>query len=178
VGWIAGAYRFCPYCGGALSRAQGAAMRQTCQVCAAQLYHAARSCASVVVVRSSDRAVLLVHRRIAPYRGWWDIPGGFVDYAELPAAAAVREAREETGLTVRLVALLGIWHGTYRRPQGLDRTLNHYFLASVDGGHESPGDDADQLAWFPLDTPPARLAFPDHARLAIDAAKHHVMNDR
>jgi 8-oxo-dGTP diphosphatase len=149
-------------------------MRQVCGGCAAEIFHAARACSSVVIVRAADQAVLLVHRRMAPYRAWWDIPGGFVEYAELPADAAVREAREETGLDVRLVTLLGIWRGTYRRPEGLDRTLNFHYLAEIIGGVEHAADDADQLDWFPLDRPPSRLAWPEHARPALEAAQRRL----
>jgi 8-oxo-dGTP diphosphatase len=146
-------------------------MRQVCRRCAADIFYAARSCSSVVIVRAADQAVLLVRRRVAPYRGWWDIPGGFDEYAEQPSDAAVREAREETGLEVRLVTLLGIWPGTYRRPEGMDRTLNLHFLAEIIGGVERAADDADKLAWFPLHQPPTRLAWPEHARPALKAAR-------
>ena len=112
---------------------------------------------------------------MAPYRGWWDIPGGFVEYAELPTDAALREAREETGLDVRLICQLGVWPGTYQRPEGLDRTLNFHYLAEVVGGVECAADDADRLAWFPLHNPPARLAWPEHARPALEAARRTVV---
>jgi 8-oxo-dGTP diphosphatase len=154
-----------------LSSARGTARRQVCRTCRAELFHAARPCASVVVTRQADGAVLLVRRAIAPYRGFWDIPGGYVEFAEHPEAAAVREAREETGLEVRLIALLGMWRGTYRRRQGLDRTLNLYYLAEVVGGLERADDDASALGWFAFDSLPHRLAWPEHARPALEAAR-------
>jgi 8-oxo-dGTP diphosphatase len=46
--------------------------------------------------------IVLIKRKFAPFRGKWALPGGFVDYGEEPQKAAVREAKEETGLDVRL----------------------------------------------------------------------------
>jgi 8-oxo-dGTP diphosphatase len=174
VASITRAFRFCPYCAGPLSPARGTARRQICGSCSAELFHAARPCASVILTRQPGPAVLLIRRSIGPYRRWWDIPGGYVEFAEMPEAAAVREAREETGFDVRVVSLLGIWGGTYRRRYGVDRTLNLYYLAEVTGGRERAGDDAGAVGWFMLDNLPARLAWPEHARPALEAAKASV----
>ena len=75
--------------------------------------------------------LLLVRRAHEPWRGSWDIPGGFCGPREHPADAAVREVKEETGLDVSTTGILGLWIDTYA-PSGPDAdkvTLNAYFHA-------------------------------------------------
>ena len=79
-----------------------------------------------------------VRRERAPYKGYWDIPGGFLEADEAPEKGALREAREETGLRVRVDTLLGVYHDK----NGDDFTFNVYYRAHPVGGHEKPGDDA------------------------------------
>lgn len=101
--------------------------------------------------------LLLVKRNIEPYRGWWDIPGGFLEAGEHPEAGAVREMGEETGLHVNPVKLLGIYMDRY----GVngDYTLNFCYLAELVGGTPAPASDALELRWFDLDDLPAQVAF-------------------
>jgi 8-oxo-dGTP diphosphatase len=134
------------------------------------LFHGPAVAACTVILDTPGQQVLLVRRGRAPYKYWWDIPGGFVDYTESPEHAAIREAAEETGLTVRLTRLLGVWPGTYQRREGLDRTLCFYYLAEPVAGEPRAGDDADALAWFPLTQPPTRLAWPETQRAVLERA--------
>jgi 8-oxo-dGTP diphosphatase len=106
--------------------------------------------------------VLLVHRSIEPYLGFWDIPGGFCEADEHPAEAAIREAREETGLEIELTGLLGLWMDEYAG----SATLNVYYLARPLSRRIQTGDDADGAAWFAPDALPKHIAF-DNGRRAL-----------
>lgn len=162
-----GSIRFCPRCGGLLrgiKRPEDDRARQTCTVCGRIHYRNAKPCAGALVVR--DGRLLLVKRRIEPYLGYWDIPGGFLEADELPQTGAVREVREETGLDVRLTELFDFYMGRYSYDESGDRCLNVYFLAEVVGGVERPSDDAADLAWFAPDELPERIAF-EHARRVL-----------
>lgn len=113
-------------------------------------------CAGVLVVR--DGRVLLGKRRQNPFRGWWNILGGFVEGKEHPEETAVREVAEESGLEVRLGGLVGIFMDRYGRTP--ERTLNLVYWGRVVGGEERPGDDCAALRWFrPDEVPLARIAF-------------------
>jgi 8-oxo-dGTP diphosphatase len=107
------------------------------------------------------RPIVLIERRNPPHG--WAIPGGFVDVGETLEAAAVREAREETSLEVRLKCLLGIYSDPARDPRG--HTVTPVYIAEATGEPRA-ADDARRLALhLPQDCP--RLAF-DHDRIITD----------
>lgn len=106
--------------------------------------------------------VVLIERRNPPHG--WAIPGGFVDYGETVETAAVREAREETNLTVELTRLLGVYSDPERDPRG--HTVSLVFVARGRGTPQAK-DDAAELGIFDRDHLPENLAF-DHPKILRD----------
>ena len=150
------AHNFCPECGGLLSlRVLHGAERMACRKCRFVLYENSKPCVGVLAL--SEGRVLLVKRAIEPFKGYWDIPGGFLEAGEHPADGAVREMREETGLEIEPVEILGIFMDVYG-PEQLP-TLNLCYLAKVSGGEPRASSDASDLAWFPVDKLPDEIAF-------------------
>lgn len=117
-----------------------------------------------IIIEMTDRPgrpVVLIERRHPP-RGW-ALPGGFVDVGETLEQAAIREAREETSLDVRLKVLLGNYSDPARDARG--HTVSAVYVAEA-GGEPRAADDARHLALHDPADPPA-LAF-DHARILAD----------
>lgn len=118
----------------------------------------------VVIALPGDR-VVLVERRFPPLG--WALPGGFVDQGETVEAAAVREAREETGLSVTLSALLAVYSDPRRDARR--HTLSAVFMGHA-AGEPVGGDDAAVARAFAWDALPAPLCF-DHAEILADARR-------
>jgi 8-oxo-dGTP diphosphatase len=113
-----------------------------------------------------DRKIVLIERKNEP-RGW-ALPGGFVDYGETVAAAAVREAREETELEVELVELFHVYSDPARDTRL--HTASTVFIARADGDPVG-ADDAARAELFALNELPEPLAF-DHALILADYARY------
>ncbi len=117
----------------------------------------------IVVTRGPTPKVLLIRRKHEPFAGCWAIPGGFVEMDETLEAAARRELKEETGLTVDGLEQLYTFGDPERDPRG--RTIAVAYLTRVHEKRVRPkaGDDAGEVDWFSLQRPPA-LAF-DHREI-------------
>jgi ADP-ribose pyrophosphatase YjhB (NUDIX family) len=149
-------YRFCPKCGARLAlRTVDDRDRSACPRCDFILYENSKPCVGVLTLDGNK--VLLVKRAIEPFKGYWDVPGGFLEPGEHPAAGAIREMREETGLVVELTEILGIFMDVYG-PEEIP-TLNLCYTARVAGGAPHAGSDASELEWFAIDDLPEAIAF-------------------
>ena len=119
---------------------------------------------TIIEVESEEEqpGIVLIERKNPPYG--WAIPGGFVDVGETVEQAAVREAKEEVCLDVKLECLLGLYSDPRRDPRG--HTVTAVYIAHAKGKPQA-ADDARNVAVFNINTVPAELAF-DHNKVLQD----------
>jgi len=118
------------------------------------------------IIRRRDGSVVLVKRLSPPFRDFYAIPGGFVEYGETIEEAAVREAKEETGLDVKIERLVGVYSDPDRDPRG--HIITVAYLAEEIGGRLRPSSDAREIKAFRKI--PSKPAF-DHRKILHDALK-------
>ena len=103
------------------------------------------------------KRVLLIRRGQPPLLGEWSLPGGVLECGETLREATVREAREETGLVVETVDMLGVYERVIRSDDG--RVRYHYvlidYLCRPVAGDLKAGSDAADVRWFTRDELPA-----------------------
>lgn len=148
------AYRFCPRCASALESRllkAGEPERLVCTACGFVFYLDPKVAVGTII-RNDDGHVLLVRRAIEPGYGLWVFPGGYVDRGEPVRTAAVREALEESGLHVRLDALIDIYSYPGRAPVVIvyAATMTGGCLACDDEGLEARFFAREQIPWDQL----------------------------
>jgi len=150
------AFRFCPCCGGTLERRLLKATepeRLVCAQCAFVFYLDPKIAVGTIITTSRDR-IVLVRRAIDPGYGKWVFPGGYVDRGEPLTTAAIREAREECGLAVRLDGLVNIYSYAGRAP-----VIVVYAGTAIEGTPIPDEESLEAREFDPVEIPWDELAF-------------------
>ena len=158
--------RFCTRCGRALRTVvEDGHRRPRCPRCGWTFYANPAPAAVAVIVRRGH--VLLGRRARAPYKGTWDLPGGFVEPFETPEAGLDRELREELGVGVRASRLIG--YGVDRYGKAGVAVLALVYRVTPTSVRFKPADDVSEVRWFPERRLPFReIAFPSLRRVLRD----------
>jgi ADP-ribose pyrophosphatase YjhB (NUDIX family) len=137
-------FRFCPRCGNPLERRLLKATepeRLVCSGCGFVFYLDPKIAVGTIIRTPGDQ-IVLVRRAIDPGYGKWVFPGGYVDRGETLTAAAIREAREECGLAVRIDGLVNIYSYAGRAPVII------VYAATAVGGSLCADDECLETAEF------------------------------
>lgn len=149
-------YRFCPACGDRLeprTLKPGDPERLVCTACGFVFYLDPKVAVGTIITTADER-IVLVRRAIEPGYGLWVFPGGYIDRGEQIVAAALREAREECGLDVRIERLVNIYsyHGA--------TPIIVVYAATVAGGELCTDEECLEVRLFtPDEIPWDALAF-------------------
>ena len=137
----------------------------SCPVCGNKVKSYLNPIPTVDIIIEVADGILLIERKNEPLG--WALPGGFVDYGETLEHAAVREAQEETALSVVDLRLMGCYSDPRRDPR--HHTISTVFVAKGEGTPHA-GDDAAGLGIFSLTSLPEPLCF-DHRTILQDYAR-------
>lgn len=117
--------------------------------------------------------VLLIERGGEPYKGYWAIPGGFMNIDETAEQGAIRELNEETGLELKYPRQFGAFTAVNRDPR--ERVITIAFYALMRKSDVKGSDDAVKAQWFPLDEiPPLAFDHDDIMYKAIEQLKKDI----
>ena len=126
-----------------------------------------------IFIFDDDLNFILIKRENEPYKDYWALPGGFVDYGECVEDAAIREALEETSINVELKELVGVYSDPSRDPRG--HTVSITYTARGNMKKMNAADDACDIGLFKQeDLEKINLAF-DHAKIIKDCLKSIIM---
>ena len=109
---------------------------------------------------------ILIKRKNNPFKNYWALPGGFVDYGETVESAAIREAKEETSIDVELIDLDNVYSDPNRDSRG--HTISVVYTAKGNFDDRNADDDAIDIGIFSDDEiNEIDLAF-DHKKIIKD----------
>ena len=152
---------FCQQCGARLAvELVDGLHRPRCPACRLVVFLDPKVVAVGLVSR--DQQLLFIRRNVDPGRGLWALPGGFVERGEPVEEAVRREVREETGLSVSVDGLVGLYSES-----GSPIVLAAYAASYVEGDLAGDPAEVQETAFFPVDSPPP-LAFPRDRRIIQD----------
>lgn len=119
-----------------------------------------------IFIFDEETNFILIKRKNDPYKNYWALPGGFVEYGESVETAAVREAKEETSIDVELIDLVNVYSAPDRDPRG--HTVTVAYTAKGDFGKMNAESDAKEIGIFSSeDLEKINLAF-DHSQIIKD----------
>ncbi len=147
--------KYCTRCGHPLERRTIQAIkRMVCPYCDT-VYYDNPIPSVAVVVRNEQGQLLLVKRKAEPKKGFWSLPGGFMDGGESVTQAALREMKEETGLEGEIKRLIRIVN---HESEMYGHVMIIILEVEITGGRLRAGDDAECTDFFPIEELPP-LAF-------------------
>jgi len=147
---------YCPVCGAPLTKGFfSGRQRLVCSKCG-RIHYENPIVGVAAIIRNHMGQILMAKRAgKSTYEGLWCIPCGYVEYDEDILTAVVREAKEETGLSIEPLEVYAV-HSNFHDAQ--QHTVGIWFKTKVIGGKMLAGDDACQLLWADIHNPP-ELAF-------------------
>lgn len=162
-------YKYCPKCAGLLAKRYG--VNPQCEKCGFVLFLNVR--AVVVGVATKNGKVLLEQRAIEPEIDKWSLIGGFVDFAEQPQEALIREVKEEIGCRCKIVKFLGFFPvNSYTFKDETFATLPLVYEIKV-FGTLTTSKEVKNVQWFDLNALP-KLAWGNQKDLLEKIRKEHL----
>jgi len=166
-------FKYCPKCRAELDLKSNFA---ACSECDFLHYQNPAPC--TVLLFHKDNKVLLAKRAVDPQKGYWDVPGGFIENGETAEESAIREGKEETNLDIRIIKYLGSYPDIYGNTL-LPTLVFIYQVEEKNNDYQQmkAQDDVAELKWFELDNLPNQFAF-DNVKPSLDMLKKSLVSKK
>ncbi len=152
--------KFCPRCGGKLK--QSSENLFICTQCGFHFYINPKP-SNALIIKVGKREILLVKRKFNPKKGYWDLPGGFIEPGETLESSTIREIREELGIEIKNLTYFNSYADRYFYQGEFFPSLCAIFITSIDKKFMDkikPGDDVSAIHHFELnEIPYEKIAF-------------------
>ncbi len=139
------ANKFCHRCGNKLEIKEELLQ---CVHCGFKLYLNPIPC-NGVIIENKKKEILLVRRKIEPKKGYWDVPGGFIQAGESLEHSVKREIMEELSVEVKMINIIGVYEDTYLFQEIVNPTLGIIVTAKIVSGILKADDDVADFRFFP-----------------------------
>lgn len=162
--------KFCPKCGNKfIKRLVHDRQRLICPKCGYIFYDNPIPAVGAIIIK--DGKILCTRRAFYPFVGEWDLPGGFLEGDEEPIGGLKREIKEETGLEIEPIRIIGAYQDKYHHESGETSSVTSiFYLTKIKGGKIQVADDISKIKFFPLDKLPA-FPFPHYEKMLKDLKK-------
>ncbi len=161
--------KYCPKCKGKLLRKRvDERKRLVCSLCGYIIYRNALPAVNAIIEK--EKKILLTKRAFQPFKNYWGLPGGFIEYEETPKQALKREILEELGLKAKIKKL----HGVYLSKSNYANVILDVFLVDIPEVKIKVGSDIKEAKFFNFENLPGKIAFKAH----LKAIKDYIKNGR
>lgn len=168
-------FQYCPKCRAKLPKAKAGGRLLNCQECGFIFYFAPATGVDAVLANKKGE-ILLAKRTFAPKKGYWDLPGGFIEFGESAEEAIAREIKEELGIKLGALHYLGSYPDRYYY-----KGFNYHALAIAFHGFIKtdklyPADDVSEVKFFSWDNLPVnKFCSPRVVRVLQDCRKLKIL---
>ncbi len=119
-----------------------------------------------------NKSILLIRRRKEPYKGFYALPGGFIECGESCEEAIKREVYEEVGINIKILDLLGVYSNPERDPRG--HVISICYVTMYESGELKESEEAENIKFFNIEEAlNQKLAF-DHKKILEDFVRKYV----
>lgn len=172
-------YQYCPFCGHKFASTNEEGLKNypnslNCMDCKKIFYNNPKPAVAGLLI--IEEKILLVKRKYNPYKGYWDLPGGFVEYGENFEKALKREFKEELDLNIEALSIKNIFNLYY--PVSADDRFSLavivYNINCAELNTIKPNDDVEAYSFFNIKQIPENIAFPEQKEFLYKLSRNII----
>lgn len=138
-------FQFCPKCQKPLNKNINRLIK--CKYCQFNFYINPAP-TNGLILENKNGEILLTKRKYPPKKGYWDIPGGFINFKETAEQSLIREIKEELGIELKNFYYFGNYFDDYFYKNINYKTLCFIFIKKDFQGKIFPNDDVIEAKFF------------------------------